>query len=178
MTYHHLARPRDIHVIHQYEFANTGNRLSGIDVNMGSLVLTADDIGKVGRQLDNDTFWLLVSVAPITWSPWGETQAKHTSQDKGIPALATTADGNPAMTPGISTIPVNAGYVQVFVNGKKVEVADGMVTPGDCYFSGDAGATRRLIANIQVGDTLHWVGSYAGYQLQTSDSIDLDYEEN
>ena len=57
MSYHHRIRPRDIHVVHNYEFTNAGNRLAGIDMNLGTVIFVADDIGKVGRQLDNDGFY-------------------------------------------------------------------------------------------------------------------------
>jgi len=177
MTYHDAARPRDIHVIHQYEFTNEANRLAGIDLNLGSLTLVANDIGKVGRQLDTGEFYLLVDVAPITWQEWGVADALHTVKDKNLVANNTVSDGALATASAITTKPANAGYVQVFVNGNKVELADGGVTPGSCYFSNDGGATRRLIANIENGDTLHWVGSFASYQLETSDRIDFDYEE-
>jgi hypothetical protein len=178
MTYHDAARPRDIHVIHQFEFTNQGNMDSLIDLNMGSLSLTSNDIGKVARRLDTGNFYLLTNHSPVTWAQWGGAVGKHSGDDKKLVALVTSSDGDPAFTGAISKTPLNGGYVQVFVNGKKVALANGPSIPGDCYFSGDGGTTRRLIGAIVVGDTLHWVGSFAGYELETSDRIDLDYEEN
>jgi hypothetical protein len=101
----------------------------------------------------------------------------QTLDDKRKPALVTTADGDAALASGITNTPAANGYVQVFVNGHRVSVADALITPGSCYFSGDGGTTRRLVKDIVATDTLHWVGSVAGYQLAVGDLIDLDYEE-
>ena len=101
----------------------------------------------------------------------------HTLDDKRLPASATFGDGDAALGSAISHTPLNDGYVFVSVNGHRVSVADGLVSPGACYFSGNGGVTRRLQKDIQAGDTLHWVGSVAGYQLEAGDLIDLDYEE-
>lgn len=177
MTYHDAARPRDIHVIHQFEFDNAGNMASLIDHNMGALSLVAEDVGKVARRLDTLDFYLLVNHSPATWRGLGGGTVRHTGDDKKLPALVTASDGDQAFAGTITATPVNGGYVQVFVNGKKVALANGPSIPGDCYFSGDGGTSRRLIGNIVAGDTLHWVGSFAGYELEPSDRIDLDYEE-
>ena len=101
----------------------------------------------------------------------------QTRNDKRLPALATAGDGDAALASAITKTPSADGYVQVFVNGHRVSVADGAVSPGACYFSGDGGSSRRLIKDIQAGDTLHWVGTVANYQLEVGDRIDLDYEE-
>jgi len=63
----------------------------------------------------------------------------------------------------------------VSVNGVIVDVGDGAKNQ-DCYFSGDGGATARAIENIAAGDTIHWMGSIAGYQLDTTDRISLNYD--
>lgn len=98
--------------------------------------------------------------------------SKH---DKDLAAKVTAADGDKATDAVISNTPVDHGYVMVSVNGLEVVVGDGVKTK-DCYFSNDDGATARAIENIQAGDTLHWVGSVAKYQLDTVDRIDLNYD--
>jgi hypothetical protein len=177
MSYHDAARPTDIHVIHQFEFANPGNMAILVDANMGSLTLTALDIGKVARLLSTGNFFVLKSVAPAVWAPLGGGSVFHTNKDKDLAALATALDGDQATSGALSATPAGGGYVQVFVNGKRVNVADGSATPGDCYFSNDGGTTPRPLASIAAGDTLHWVGSVGGYELETTDRVDLDYEE-
>lgn len=98
------------------------------------------------------------------------------SQDnKEMPALVTSSDGDQATNTTVVTAPVNDGYVAVFVNGIKMDVGDGVKTK-DCYFSGNGGTTARNISDIDAGDTLHWNGSVTGFQLATTDKIDLDYD--
>ena len=49
-----------IHIIQAFEVADSAARLA--------LSVTAADIGKVARQADNDSFWVLTGTAP-TWAP-------------------------------------------------------------------------------------------------------------
>ena len=107
----------------------------------------------------------------------GGAGGSSTLDDKRLPAQVTTGDGNAAIGSAITNTPRGDGFVQVFINGHRVSVADGVVTPGACYFSNNGGVSRRLIKDIAAGDTLHWVGSVAGYQLAIGDLIDLDYQE-
>jgi len=50
-----------VHVIHAFEFANEALRLAA--------TVDAEDIGKVAQQADNDTYYILTSIAPVTWVP-------------------------------------------------------------------------------------------------------------
>lgn len=93
--------------------------------------------------------------------------------DKGWVALVTTADGNPASNSTVSGIPL--GAVAVEVNGHGADVGDGVKTAA-CYFSGNGGVTARAIDGVQQGDKLYWNGSYAVYQLDTVDRIDVFYD--
>jgi len=90
-------------------------------------------------------------------------------------ASVTAADFAQATATAIAATPVSDGHVGVDVNGLSVVVGDGVKTK-DCFFSGDGGTTARAIAAIVATDTLHWVGSVAGYELDTSDVIDFIYE--
>lgn len=101
--------------------------------------------------------------------------AVPTTIDKNIAALVTVADGDRAIPGSISVTPGNHGYVMVAVNGKLADVGDGAKN-ADCYFSSDAGVTARAIADIVAGDTLHWIGSIARYELDTNDRISLYYD--
>lgn len=75
----------------------------------------------------------------------------------------------------MSATPLEHSYVQVYVNGIKIKIADGDRTAGEAYFSDDSGATAKLIADIASGDMLFWNGIIAGYDLDTSDKVDFDY---
>lgn len=94
--------------------------------------------------------------------------------NKNMTALVTVSDNDPACATAIAATPV--GYTRVFVNGVALDPGDGVKVSVPCYFSGDGGTTPRAIANIVMGDVLYWNGSVAGYQLDTSDRIDFDFE--
>jgi hypothetical protein len=116
-----------------------------------------------------------VSTASIAVNANGVRAAVPTSSNKNATASVTTSDGDQAMASTVATTPAGDGYVKVEVNGVHAEVGDGVTTGVDCYFSGDGGSTARNIADIVATDTLHWVGTIAGYQLAVTDVIDLFY---
>jgi hypothetical protein len=51
--------PEGIHQIHNWNFANESTRLAH--------VYLLKDIGKIARQIDTNTFWLLTNYSPITF---------------------------------------------------------------------------------------------------------------
>jgi len=97
-----------------------------------------------------------------------------TLDDQDMVALVTTIDGDDVVSTGITATPIEDGLVTVEINGQRVEVGDGSKV-ADCYFSGDGGTNPRNIADIQAGDTCHWMGSIAGYQLTASDRVSFVY---
>lgn len=104
----------------------------------------------------------------------GVKAAVPTSGNKAMAASVTASDFDQATVTTVAVTPSGDGYVQVMVNGLQVEVGDGVKTK-DCYFSADAGVTARAISAIAAADTMHWVGSVAGYQLAATDKIDWNY---
>lgn len=95
-------------------------------------------------------------------------------EEESLPALATTGNYQLASNIGIGGLPVAGGYVMVFVNGLFVKLGDGVRTRM-CYFSDDAGATAKALANLAAGDLLYWNGDVAGYDLDVTDSIEIYY---
>lgn len=67
MSYHDAAQPGDIHLIHQWRFADQTARQTGVSLDDGALTLVATDRGKIGLQEDSSTWWVLVGHSPITW---------------------------------------------------------------------------------------------------------------
>jgi hypothetical protein len=129
----------------------------------------------------NETHVVADSIEAWTWDSddelWvliGKRPAVPVSNNKDMTCAVTIADGDQATASTVALTPTLDGYIQVMVNGKQVSVGDGVKTK-DCYFSGDAGVTARAIANIVAGDTCHWVGSVAGYQLGAADRMDWNY---
>ena len=103
----------------------------------------------------------------------------------GSAAVPTALDKNkqPLVTSGlasstgltITSTPSSDGYVAVLVSGwYRARLGD--ATKGeDCFFSDDAGATAKAIADITAGDTLYWNGPTVAWELTTLDWVDLDY---
>ena len=54
-------------------------------------------------------------------------------------------------------------------------VGDGVKTL-NCYFSADGGTTAKSVSALTSGDQLYWNGTVAGFDLDTSDVIDFDYD--
>lgn len=96
-------------------------------------------------------------------------------EDKNLVGQVTVLDGDLACGGTVSSRPANDGHVTVLLNGSAVSVGDGAMNR-DCYFSGDGGATARLIKDVDQGDTLRWVGSIAGYQIAVTDRFDFLYD--
>lgn len=94
--------------------------------------------------------------------------------NKNMTALVTTGNGQLACSTGISTTPVNGGYVAVYLNGLLVNTGDGVKTT-EAYFSGDNGTTARSLSAIQAGDKLYWNGNIANRDLDTNDNISFLY---
>lgn len=64
MGFHDEVTIGDIHIIHQFEYADAAART-------GASGFVAGDIGKVAKQLDDLSWWILSTVAP-TWKPLTE----------------------------------------------------------------------------------------------------------
>lgn len=103
----------------------------------------------------------------------GAANAVPSQLNKNMTPTATSSDGDVAInTPGIGATPSLDGYVTVMVNGQLCHVGDGVKTT-ECYFSNDGGTTARLIDDIVSGDTLHWNGSVAKYEISVSDRMEF-----
>jgi hypothetical protein len=94
--------------------------------------------------------------------------------DKNINPTATSGD-NQSTGVLVSYSPYQDSYVMVEVNGISVNVGNG-TKDTDSYFSGDGGNTPTTIEEIRAGDELYWNASYAGYDLEIGDEINLIYE--
>jgi len=96
------------------------------------------------------------------------------TSNKDMTGSVTTSDGDQATATALASTPSNGSFIEVLVNGIQVNLGNGVKTES-CYFSGDSGTTARSFANIVSGDTLHWNGTIAGYQLDATDRLDFNY---
>jgi len=103
----------------------------------------------------------------------GIKSAVLTQAYKNITALATTGNGDKAVTTTIATadLPKGDTDVMVFVNGVKVYVTDD--NSGEAYFGQGDTTTARDKTDLANNDTLRWNGSVAGFQLAVTDKIDI-----
>ncbi len=100
---------------------------------------------------------------------------RQTADALGQHDLSTASTtGNYAST-GISITAKPRSHVSVYVNGLLSSIGYGNRVK-DCYFSSDGGTTSKALNAIVSGDVLYWNGTIAGYQLDTSDKLDLQYE--
>jgi hypothetical protein len=100
---------------------------------------------------------------------------KPATGNKNMTASVTSSDGNQATATTVAASNALGGYMGVKVNGILQLVGNGAKASVDCYFSGDSGTNARSFADVVVGDTLHWNGSVAGFELDANDKIDIEH---
>lgn len=102
-----------------------------------------------------------------------ESPAPTASDKIQTPSGPTAGDGS---TTGVTLgfTPALDGYVQVFINGVKYTVGDGVKTE-NTYFSNDGGTTALAITALTAGDELIWNGTTAGFELAVTDVVEFGY---
>ena len=95
-----------IHISHAFEYADATAR-------DGATGLLPADIGKISRQLDDGSFWILVDDSPVTWSPLSGN-ALNWIEDKYIPTAGQ-------VTFIISSTPTDPEALTFAVNGVLAE---------------------------------------------------------
>jgi hypothetical protein len=76
----------------------------------------------------------------------------------------------------IGNNPSPTSYIEVNVNGVIIDVGNGLKMQWPCYFSRDGGIIPLMYSEIQTGDQLYWNSNIAGFDLETTDTIDLNYQ--
>jgi hypothetical protein len=90
MSFHSNLSGLDIHTLVAFTYANAAART-------GALGLVIGDIGKVARQADDGSFWILVSASPVTWFGFGgDASALATATRALLIAQAGTNAANSA----------------------------------------------------------------------------------
>lgn len=167
-----------IHIIQAFEYANAAART-------GAAGLTAADVGKVARQLDNDTFWVLQNNAPVTWAeitPGGSVPVFGTElvTSQNLSDVVTTSTTfSSYLTLATGSIPaggyiININYVwshDSTTNDFEAQLLEGASQiyfhkqePQDAGGGGTGGTDQRFPCSYSITRTLA-AGSYT-YDLQ------------
>ena len=99
-----------------------------------------------------------------------------TRSDYNQTASVTSSDGDTSGAT-ITYTPFSDSAVIVKVNGLQINLGDGAKDQA-AYFSADGGTTAKSVSDIAAGDTLYWMGSISGYQLEADDEIDVVYDKS
>lgn len=107
-----------------------------------------------------------------------------TSENKNMDANDTNVDGDKATDIKMLNTPSDGSYIEVLLNGIQIKVENVAIIGNDvtspCYFSNEGGTTHtnrniRKLSEVQENDELFWVGSNIGYELDSDDKIDFNY---
>jgi len=111
-------------------------------------------------------------------------QTYPTTANKDMVCNLTTLDGDEAISDVLVYTASEGSYIEFLLNGVQIKIEDsalvGASVTSPCYFSSDFGASHslrivKLMKDIVAGDKMYWVGSNAGYQLDTTDRGDWNY---
>jgi len=110
----------------------------------------------------------------LTLIPLGTTPA---TQNKNMQCNVTTADGQKACNTAVAVTPPTNSMVRAILLGGygDLTIGNGTKTGCEAYFSDNTNATARAYGAVQSGDFLYFNGSVAGFQLDGTDFINLEY---
>ena len=129
-----------------------------------------------------------IGVAPILLMLEGQDREQATGVSVGVDkdqnVIANTSHDHFVTGIDIDYTPFSDSEVVVKINGVEVNIGDG-INAEDCYFTdpndpaynsvGDPMIAKPM-ADIESGDVLIWNPTYAGYQLDTTDDVDVVYD--
>lgn len=134
----------------------------------GLTVSTTTDA--VGVVVDGTTIQINNSGELTVVSSGGLSQPTY---EEFTPVSTTSGDDSIVTGVTLGSTPNIYSRIEVFVNGQKQRLGDG-VTTKDCYF-GAVGSALSLTSLVS-SDQLYWNGTIAGFELSTSDKVEIVYE--
>ena len=131
MALHKKAILGEIHKVHNWEYPNATARSAASG-------FTAEDIGKVAWQKDNDSFWFLKSNSPVVWQSFANDPSIITEQDLienirtagvvELPTFVYNNDGTCTVGTGQFSLYDNPSYRGVprtfIINGTDLSLTD------------------------------------------------------
>lgn len=88
-------------------------------------------------------------------------------------AGTTSTGDNYATGITLSFTPNDYSRIEVYVNGQRQRLGDGVISNVDCYF----GASGKSLIDLISSDELYWNGIFSGYDLSPTDSVEIVYEK-
>ncbi len=144
-------------------------------VDAGSTALDTDDID-VGA----DMYWVgsvagfeLKATDRLTIFMLTGGDGELSQEAVELTASVTTSDYDAATAADVGAATNASSWIFGFVNGVRVETGNGTRDDCEMYFSDDAGATALAFGDVSSTSGIYWVGSFAGYELKTTDRITL-----
>jgi len=86
MTLHKNIPLGGMHKPYNWEYANAAART-------GAAGLTAEDVGKIARQLDDNSLWMLINHSPVTWVQQGAGSGTPILADGSVPFVGDQSMG-------------------------------------------------------------------------------------
>lgn len=88
-------------------------------------------------------------------------------------AGTTSTGDNYATGITLSFTPNDYSRIEVYVNGQRQRLGDGVISNVDCYFD----ASGKSLIDLISSDELYWNGIFSGYDLSPTDSVEIVYEK-
>lgn len=177
---------------------DVGDANRGVQVNANNLEIDASEIAGTGLEAGASSWLLRIAASAagngltggggsalavqalndsvrVTGS--GVEAAVPSTVNKSMTASVTASDNDQATATTVAAAPVTGGWVTLLVNGIKETVGNGTKTGVSAYISGDSGTTARSWDDVVSGDTIHWNGSVATYELDANDVLDLVFTD-
>ena len=137
---HSRLLPSDNHPFHRWEFSNSAARLAATTV-------ATTDCGKVAWEINTNTFWILTSASPITWTALGTAPVAASSASVGDAIVVRNSSGSFAANVITATLTGN-------VSGNAT-TASRLFTPRTIALTGDVTGTATFdgSANLTIATT-------------------------
>lgn len=165
------------------QITRTSNSVDSIETTIttvqGSVVGVQDDLSSIELRLSGQITAILASITAISnvIAYPGDTTAPNVIPftQRNLTPLNASGFGQPTGIT-ISHNPALTSYIEVNVNGVIMDVGNGLKMQWPCYFSRDGGNIPLTYSEIEVGDQLYWNSTIAGFDLENTDTIDINYQ--
>lgn len=140
------------HAIHHYEYANAAART-------GATGFVAGDVGRVAKQTDNDTYWILIATTP-TWKEITNTGLVASDEKVKVTSNDTTTGflkDKMIATEGVQVTELNDGgdedlQAKLDINGLTADATPDGAADYIATYDASAGAHKKvLIDNLPTG---------------------------